>query len=281
MVARRVRGTTVVITGASSGIGRATATEFAKSGASVVVAGRRQDRLDTLVKEIETAGGRALAVATDVSDEQQVEALIRRSHDHFGQVDTLVNNAGIGIAAPFHEQTIDDFHRVMDTNFWGAVYACRAVLPVMRAQEGGGLIVNVSSILGKRGVPYETAYCASKFALAGFSEALRTEVMSELIDVTTVFPGLVETDIFDSATNQTGLEVPAMVPKMPAQDLARLIVQNALLPQPEIVMALDAQAINFFNTLAPGLLDLMMGQGLPFIEGFRRGAASSREPKSP
>ncbi|HET9200842.1 MAG TPA: SDR family oxidoreductase [Dehalococcoidia bacterium] len=275
MPARRVRGTIVVVTGASSGIGRATATEFAKAGASVVVAGRRKERLDELVGEITSTGGEALGVPADVSDQEQVEALIDQARGHFGRVDTLINNAGIGIAAPFAEQSIDDFQRVMDTNFWGAVYACRAVLPVMRSQDSGGLIVNVSSILGKRGVPYETAYCASKFALAGFSEALRTEVMSELIDVTTVFPGLVETEIFDSANNQTGLEMPDIVPKMPAQELARLLVQNALLPQPEIVMALDAQAINFVNTLAPGLLDVMMGQGLPFIEGFRRGAASS------
>jgi NAD(P)-dependent dehydrogenase (short-subunit alcohol dehydrogenase family) len=277
MVARRVRGTTVIVTGASSGIGRATAIEFAKAGASVVVAGRRRDRLDQLVREIASAGGESFAVPTDVSNQQQVEALVERANKHYGRVDTLINNAGVGIAAPFADQSIEDFQRIMNTNFWGAVYSCRAALPVMRAQDSGGLIVNVSSILGKRGVPYETAYCASKFALAGFSEALRTEVMSEMIDVTTVFPGLVETDIFDSATNQTGLEVPAMVPKMPAEQLARLLVQNALLPQPEIVMALDAQAINFFNTLAPGLMDILMGQGFPFIEGFRRGAASSRD----
>jgi NAD(P)-dependent dehydrogenase (short-subunit alcohol dehydrogenase family) len=280
MPARRVRGTTVVVTGASSGIGRATAVEFAKAGARLVVAGRRQERLDDLVREIASTGGEAVAVATDVSDRGQVEDLIQEAQSQFGSVDTLVNNAGIGIAASFQDQTLDDFRRVMDTNFWGAVYACRAVLPVMRGQASGGLIVNVSSILGKRGVPYETAYCASKFALAGFSEALRAEVMSEMIDVTTVFPGLVETDIFDSATNEIGLEMPAMVPKMPAQELARLLVQNALLPQPEIVMALDAQALNFFNTLAPGLLDLLMGQGLPFVEGFRSGAASSGDPKS-
>ncbi|HEX5939814.1 MAG TPA: SDR family NAD(P)-dependent oxidoreductase, partial [Dehalococcoidia bacterium] len=128
MVARLVRGTTVVVTGASSGIGYATALEFAKVGARVVAAGRRKERLDALVREVTASGGEALAVPTDVSEEKQVNALIERARSQYGRVDTLVNNAGVAIAAPFDEQSLDDFRRVMDTNFWGAVYACRAVL---------------------------------------------------------------------------------------------------------------------------------------------------------
>jgi NAD(P)-dependent dehydrogenase (short-subunit alcohol dehydrogenase family) len=159
----------------------------------------------------------------------------------------------------------------MDVNFWGAVYGCKAVLPVMKGQPEGGVILNVSSILGKRGMPFETAYCASKFALAGFSEALRTEVMSSKIDVSTIFPGAVESEIWQSAQNETGMELPDLLPKVPARELARIIVQDARFPQPEIVMALDAQAINFFNTLAPGARDFMLGQSVPFLEGLRRG----------
>jgi short-subunit dehydrogenase len=126
--------------------------------------------------------------------------------------------------------------------------------------------------MGKRGVPYETAYCASKFALAGFSEALRTELMSDKIDVSTIFPGAVETEIFETASNQTGLQFPGYLPKFPARQLARIIVQDARFPQPEVVMAMDAQAINFFNKLAPNLFDWALGMGVPFLEGFRRGA---------
>src|SRR5262249_22401888 len=111
-----------------------------------------------------------------------------------------------------------------------------------------------------------------KFALAGFSESLRTELMSSGIDVSTIFPGLVETEIWESASNQTGLAMPDLVPKLPARDLARVIVQDARFPQPEIVMAIDAQLIAFWNAVAPGAVDFLLGQSVPFMEGGRRGA---------
>jgi short-subunit dehydrogenase len=140
----------------------------------------------------------------------------------------------------------------------------------MRKQRSG-VILNVSSIFGKRGMPFETAYCASKFALAGFSEALRAELMSENIDVCTIFPGAVETEIFDAAANSTGLELPGYVPKFPARQMAKLIVQTARFPQAEVVAALDAQAINITRTIAPALMDFALGWSVPFLEGMRRG----------
>lgn len=277
MPPRPVQGTVVLITGATSGIGRETALAFAQAGARLTVSGRRQERLHDLVREIEAGGGEALAVAVDVSDPEQVEWLVKRTLDRYGRIDTLINNAGVGSAAPFIDQSLDDFRRLMEINFWGVVHGCKAAVPSMRRQPNGGLIVNVASILGKRGVPFETAYCASKFAVAGFSEALRTELMSAKIDVTTVFPGLVETEIFATAANLTGLTMPDWLPKMPTRDLARLLVQNARLPQPEIVVGLDAVATNALNTFAPGLVDVVLGQSLPFLEGLR-GAPPSPPP---
>jgi NAD(P)-dependent dehydrogenase (short-subunit alcohol dehydrogenase family) len=272
---RKISGTTAVITGATSGIGRETALQFARDGARVVVAGRRKERLRQLVIEIESTGGQALGVITDVAEQAQIDHLIESVVERFGRIDTLVNNAGVAFAGRFDQMTLEDFRRVMDVNLWGAVYASKAVVPRMRKQRGGGVIINVSSIFGKRGVPFQTAYCASKFALAGFSEALRAEVMSDGIDVSTIFPGAVETEIFESAANHTGMELPSFVPKFPAKALARIIVQTARFPQPEVVLALDAQAINFFNTLAPGLMDIALGWSVPLIEGMRRGAAST------
>lgn len=272
---RKLSGTIAVITGATSGIGRETAREFSKAGAKIVVAGRRKERLQELVNEIEAAGRDALALQTDVADQSQVEKLIETSVERFGRVDVLVNNAGVAIASRFLEMPLEDFRRLMDVNFWGAVYACRAAVPHMRKQQGGGVILNVSSIFGKRGMPFETAYCASKFALAGFSESLRSELMSEGIDVCTIFPGAVETEIFDAAANSTGLELPGHVPKFPAQQMAKLIVQTARFPQPEVVAAFDAQAINIANTFAPALVDFALGWSVPFIEGMRRASKSA------
>lgn len=272
---RKINGTTAVITGATSGIGRETALEFARAGANVVIAGRRKERLRQLVSEIESIGHQALSVATDVADQTQVDHLVRSSVERFGRIDTLVNNAGVAFAGRFDQMTIEDFRRVLDVNFWGAVYASKAAVAQMLEQRGGGVIINVSSIFGKRGVPSQTAYCASKFALAGFSEALRAEVMSNGIDVSTIFPGAVETEIFESSANQTGMEIPGFVPKFPAQAMAKIIVQTARFPRHEVVMALDAQAINFANKLVPGLMDLALGWSVPFIEGMRRGAPST------
>ncbi|MBS1786952.1 MAG: SDR family oxidoreductase [Acidobacteria bacterium] len=277
---RKLSGTVAIITGATSGIGRETAREFAAAGSKVVVAGRRQGRLTDLVKELESKGMQALAVATDVADQTQVENLIAAAVEKFGRVDVLVNNAGVAIASRFMEMPFEDFRRLMDVNFWGAVYACRAAVPQMRKQNGGGVILNISSIFGKRGMPFETAYCASKFALAGFSEALRAEVMSEGIDVCTIYPGAVETEIFDAAANSTGLEVPSFVPKCPANLMAKLVVQTARFPQPEVVAAFDAQAMNIVNTFAPALVDFALGWSVPFIEGLRR-AKKQTEPKEP
>lgn len=272
---RRVTGTTAVITGATSGIGRDTALEFARAGAKVVIAGRREERLRELASEIEAKGGEALAVRSDVSDEASVNELVGRAVDRFGRIDTLVNNAGVGLAAKFVDQSLEDFRRVMDVNFWGAVYACRAAVPVMRKQDGGGVIINVSSIFGKRGMPFETAYSASKFALAGFSEALRAELMSEAIDVVAVYPGAVETEIFESAANRTGIDIPSAFPKFPSRQMAQIIVQSARVPMPEVVMALDAQAIDLARKFVPGLLDLALGWTVPFIDGMRRNSSGS------
>ncbi len=269
MAFRTNQGRKAIVTGATSGIGLETARAFSVAGANVVVAGRRKERLEDFVAEAEKAGRKALAVVTDVSKAKQVDALIAAAQAAFGSVDILVNNAGSGLTAKFEEQSIEEFRNLMEVNFWGAVYACRAAVPVMRAQSSGGIIINVSSIAGKRGLPFETAYCSTKFALTGFSESLRVELMSANIDVTTVCPGMVESEFFaaSAGTLPTGLEA---VPKLPAAVLAQAIVQNARTPVPEIVMAADAQFLQAMNTLAPWATDLALGLTAPFLAPTRQ-----------
>jgi NAD(P)-dependent dehydrogenase (short-subunit alcohol dehydrogenase family) len=262
-----IEGAAVVITGATSGIGFETARAFARAGANVAIAGRRQQRLDELAALIAREGRQALAVRTDVADPAQVEALIAKAVERFGKIDVLVNNAGVGLAAAFSETTLDEFRRIMDVNFWGVVHGCRAVTPVMVKQRSG-VIINVASILGKRGVPFSSAYCASKFAVVGFSEALRAELAASNVAVSTICPGAVDTEIWRAAGNKLGAQFDAF-PKYPAWQLAQVIVNDARFPQPEIVLALDAQVIDFFNTVAPRLMDVALAAAAPFIELFR------------
>src|SRR5581483_4062290 len=263
----QIRGATVVITGATSRIGYETARAFAAAGANVVVAGRRKERLEELTATIAKSGGQALGVQTDVSEFAQVEALIARAHERFGGLDVIVNNAGVGLAAAFADVTLDEFRRLMDVNFWGVVHGCRAALPLMQEQRRG-VIINVASIMGKRGMPFSTAYCASKFAVVGFSEALRTELAASNIAVSVVCPGAVESEIWQAAGNRLGGQMPEF-PKYPASQLAQVIVNDARWPQPEIVLSLDAQAIDFFNTFAPRLMDWTLSAAAPFMQALQ------------
>ncbi len=270
VLGNQIRGATVVITGATSGIGYETARAFAAAGANVVAAGRRKERLEELTTAIGKAGGQALGVPTDVSDFAQVEALIAKARERFGALDVLVNNAGVGLAAAFADVPLEEFRRLMDVNFWGVVHGCRAALPVMSDQRRG-VIINVASIMGKRGMPFSTAYCASKFAVVGFSEALRTELAASNIAVSVVCPGAVESEIWQAAGNRLGGQMPEF-PKYPASQLAQVIVNDARWPQPEIVLSLDAQAIDFFNTFAPRLMDWTLAAAAPFMQALQGGA---------
>src|SRR4051794_2849059 len=151
----------IAITGASAGIGRATALRLARDGASVAICARREPQLTAVAREIETAGGRALAMRVDVAAEPEVADFVRRTTDHFGRLDVMVCNAGFGIAGTVDEISPTQMRKLVDINFLGTYYAARAALPVFRRQRSGHLII-VSSIVGKRGVPYMGAYAATK-----------------------------------------------------------------------------------------------------------------------
>jgi short-subunit dehydrogenase len=195
-----------VVTGASSGIGAEIARELAARGTRVALLARRQDRLEALAREIGAAGGEAFPVRCDVGDRVVVEAAVREVIDRNGSVDVLVNTAGYGRHMLFKDHPVEDVERMMRTNYLGTVYAVKAVLPSMRSQRRGW-IVNIASVAGRLAQPDEAAYSATKFAVAGLSEALAYELEPLGIRVLAVYPGLVRTEMI----------TPAVLARMPAR----------------------------------------------------------------
>lgn len=185
----------VVITGASSGIGESTARLLAEKGARLVLAARRVDRLSSLVSDIEAAGGTAMAVQTDVSKREDVEALIAASHEAYGHIDVLINNAGIMPVAPMEMARIDDWDKMIDVNVKGLLYGIGAALPHMKERKQGH-IINIASVAGHKVFPNFTVYCATKHAVRAISEGLRME--SPEIRTTIISPGLIATELEDS-----------------------------------------------------------------------------------
>jgi len=186
------RGKTIVITGGSRGLGLVLARQFAQEGASVAICARDTEELDAAIDDLRQYGTPVFAHACDLTDRNQVETFIMAAEEALGPVDVLVNNAGTIIVSPFEHTTEEDFRMAMDINFWAGFYTTEAVLPGMR-QRRSGRIVNIASIGGKVPVPHLSPYVASKFAMVGYSETLRAEVMKDGIYVTTINPGLTRT----------------------------------------------------------------------------------------
>jgi short-subunit dehydrogenase len=214
-----VPGALVVVTGASSGIGRSTALAFAAAGADVVLAARREDKLEELATVIQQRGRRALPVACDVSDLPQVERLRARTEETFGRCDVLVNNAGVPGGGPFAELSMEQIQRIAGVNYLGVLYCTKVFLPMMLAARRGH-VVNVASLAGRFAVPGSSVYSSTKHAVVAFSEALYYELAALGIAVTSVNPGLVATEGFP---HQDAIEAGRKV--MPPDDVARLIVR--------------------------------------------------------
>jgi NADP-dependent 3-hydroxy acid dehydrogenase YdfG len=194
-----IEGKVVVITGASSGLGEATARALAAEGAAVVLGARRFDRIRALADHINGAGGKALALATDVTDPQQVQALVDAAVEAFGRVDVIINNAGLMPHSPLERRKIDDWNRTIDVNLKGVLYGIGAVLPYMTAQKSGH-IINVASVAAHKVRPGSAVYAATKAGVRMLSEGLRLEVKPYNIRTTVISPGAVATELPLSAT---------------------------------------------------------------------------------
>lgn len=255
MPIRTVRNPAVVITGASSGIGQATAFAMAKRGGHLGLVARRADRLEAIAAEIRSRGGQAVALPCDVTDADAVQKAVEACVAHFGRLDVLINNAGIGLFATIEQTTAQDLDRLLATNLRGPFYAVKAALPFMRHQ-GSGHIVNVASTAGRRGSPYIGAYCASKFAMVGFTESLRVELLDTGIHVSLICPGATRTEFFDVTERRTPRHSGLVGPIESPERVAGRIVSVVGRPRRE-VMAQPFRRKVFFtlNLFAPGLID--------------------------
>jgi short-subunit dehydrogenase len=247
-----------VITGASSGIGLATAEEAAKRGAKLVLAARSGESLDGIVGRITAAGGEAIAVTCDVAERSQVDRIIQSALERFGRIDTWVNNAGVAIYGRLEEVSEADSRRLFDTNFWGLVNGCLAALPYLR--DNGGALINVGSEVSDAYVPLLGMYAASKHAVKGFNDALRVEV-EELdkapVSITLIQPTAVDTPFPQHAKNYQDQEAALPTPMIEPAQVAEAILDAAVKPTRYTRVGGKAVLNTITAKFAPGIADKM------------------------
>lgn len=246
----------VVITGASSGIGRETALTMARQGARVVLASRNREALEDLAAEIRRAGGQAIAVPTDVTDPEAVTRLAERAVEQFGRIDTWVNNAGVALYARFEEASLDEMHAVMDVHYWGTVHGFQAALPRM-IESGGGTIICVGSVLSDAAVPLQSAYVAAKHAIKGLTASIRQELLHSglPIQVCLIKPASINTPLFEHARTHLGVEPKGIPPLYDPALVARAIARCAVKAQRELLVGGSGELFSGLEHLAPRLLD--------------------------
>ncbi|MGX1162574.1 short-subunit dehydrogenase [Arthrobacter sp. SLBN-100] len=254
----RIKNPVVVITGASSGIGRATALRFAAKGARLVLAARGAKSLEEAARECRKRGAKAVAVPTDVTDVGKMDELAARAVKEFGRLDVWVNNAAVGAFGLLTDIPPKDFQRVLDVNISGYVNGARAALPRLRAQ-GSGILINVASIVSEIPLPYSAAYSISKAAVRALSVSLRSELAREGVagvDVCTVLPATIDTPFYQNAANYTGRRPMAMPPVYTPERVAKAVVGLVDHPRRETVAGgLAGRLLVLQHKVAPGAVE--------------------------
>ncbi|MCR0985629.1 SDR family oxidoreductase [Roseomonas populi] len=255
----RIQGSVVVIAGASSGIGRATAQHLARQGAHLVLASRRADTLEVVRGECERLGAEAIAVPTDVTDAAAVRALADAARARFGRIDVWINNAGVGVVGPFDEVPIEEHEQTIRTNLLGQVNGAYAALPVFKRQ-GSGVLINLLSIGSWVPTPFAASYAASKAGLRGFTESLRAELQDQpSIHVCDVFPSVVDTPGLRHGANRTGQKIEVGGPITSPFEVAEAVASLIRRPRDSAVVGVAAWASRLAATVAPKPLRWAVG----------------------
>jgi len=251
----RLAGRVAIVTGASAGIGEATAHVLAGAGMRVAVCARRRERLDRLAADLAATGREAAVYGLDVTDAGAVRAMVDDVASRWGSIDVLVNNAGRGLSATVEDTKPEEFRALLELNVMAVFTATQAVLPWMR-RSGRGHIINVSSIVGRRGVPYRGAYSATKFALGGLSEALRVELRGTGIDVSLVYPIGTATEFHDVESRRAGQG--RQGPIQSSEHVARCILRCVRRPRAEVYPFRPSWLLALASVIAPRLVDIGM-----------------------
>ena len=266
MQLKQIQDQVVVVVGASSGIGRETALQFAKKQAKVVVSGRSEAKITSLVDEIRGFQGEVTSVIADVAEFDQVKAIAEKAVEVYGRIDTWVHLPATAVFALFEETKPEEFKRVIEVNLLGQVYGAMAALPYLK-QQGRGALIHISSIEGIRSLPLQSSYGAAKHGMEGFLESLRVELLHEKlpISVTSIKPSVINTPFWDNAMTRLGVQPAGIPPYYDPRLVVDAILYTATNPTRDFFVGDSARVLDFLQKLSPSLVDALLVQiGFPF-----------------